>query len=120
MDGKTHRIGPSIIQTQKDFASEEQCHAYLERARWPNGVHCLRCDGTKIVKFTAKGKPRFDRKTGQPILDKDGNQVNGPDRYLYQCQNPACKRYQFAATAGTLFSDTHLPLRVWMQAIALM
>lgn len=38
---------------------------------------------------------------------------------MYQCLEKTCK-YQFAATTGTLFTDTHLELRTWMQAIALM
>jgi transposase-like protein len=38
---------------------------------------------------------------------------------MYQCLNAKCK-YQFAATTGTLFSDTHLPLSKWMMAVALM
>jgi transposase-like protein len=29
-------------------------------------------------------------------------------------------QYQFAATTGTIFSDTHLPLRTWMLATAIM
>lgn len=109
MNGKTHRIGPSIIQTAKDFASEELCHEYLAARRWPEGVRCLDCDSTRISKFQVKGKTRIDKKTGET--------KTGPTRYMYQCLD--C-RYQFAATTGTLFTDTHLELRVWMQAIALM
>jgi transposase-like protein len=40
-----------------------------------------------------------------------------PDRFLYECL--LC-RYQFAATTGTIFSDTHLPLSKWMLATAIM
>jgi hypothetical protein len=106
---KTRRVGPSLIQTAKDFPNEQSCHNYLESARWPNGVHCLECGWNKISKFTVKGKTRIDKKTKQT--------KTGPDRYMYQCLK--C-RYQFAATTGTIFTDTHLPLRTWMQAIALM
>lgn len=107
---KTRRVGPSLIQTAKDFPSEQVCHDYVEAARWPNGVRCLQCGADKISKFTVKGKTRIDKK---------GNVKQGPDRYMYQCLEKTCK-YQFAATTGTLFSDTHLPLGIWMQAIALM
>ncbi|HEV3330164.1 MAG TPA: IS1595 family transposase [Bryobacteraceae bacterium] len=110
MAGKTHRVGPSIIQTAKDFASEETCHNYLEAARWPEGVRCLQCGGSAISKFTVKGKTR---------VSQTGVAKTGPDRFMYQCLEKTCK-YQFAATTGTIFSDTHLPLRVWMQAIALL
>src|SRR6516165_6350936 len=104
----TRRIGPSVIQTAKDFASEEICHEYLAAARWPNGVRCLKCDHDKTFKFTLKGKLK---------TYKNGETKPTPDRFLYECLK--CK-YQFQATTGTLFTDTHLPLRVWMQAIALM
>jgi transposase-like protein len=115
MNGATHRIGPSIIQTQKDFASEKVCHEYLEHARWPEGVRCLQCGGNAISKFTVKGKTRvkLDKITGETVTK------TGPDRYMYQCLEKTCK-YQFATTAGTIFSDTKLPLRIWMQAVALL
>jgi transposase-like protein len=108
MAGKTHRIGPNLIETARVFASEENCHTYLEAARWPNGVHCPRCDHDGVSKFTLKGKVR---------TYADGTTKAAPDRFLYQCLK--CK-YQFAATTGTLFSDTHLPLNKWMLAVAIM
>src|SRR6266481_5180876 len=115
MAGKTHRIGPSIIQTAKDFATEKQCHDYLEAARWPNGVRCLQCGNAGISKFTVKGKTRVvTNKTTGAVTTK-----TGPDRFMYQCLEKTCK-YQFAATTGTIFTDTHLPLSTWMQALALM
>jgi transposase-like protein len=115
MNGKTHRVRPSIIQTAKDFPSEEACHDYLEAARWPDGVRCLQCGSDAISKYTVHGKTRtkVDRDTGAQTT------VTGPDRFMYQCMEQSCK-YQFSTTTGTLFSDTHLPLRVWMQAVALL
>ena len=87
----------------------------LEAARWPKGVRCLKCNHDKVSKFTVKGKNRTstDKATGETKTH------TGPDRFMYQCLNPACK-YQFAATTGTIFSDTHLPLNKWMMAVALM
>jgi len=110
MVGKTHRVGPSIIDTAKAFASEENCHKYLEAARWPSGVTCLKCGHSKVSKFTVKGQIREYA---------NGEVKPTPDRFMYQCLNAKCK-YQFAATTGTLFSDTHLPLNKWMMAVALM
>src|ERR1700744_3255127 len=108
MDGKTHRVGPSIIQTAKDFPSEEACHDYLEAVRWPEGVRCLKCQSDSISKYTIAGKTRIkiDKKTGKEVAK------TGPDRFMYQCMEKACG-YQFSTTTGTLFSDTHLPLRTW-------
>ena len=42
-----------------------------------------------------------------------------PARRLYQCLNPGC-RYQFSIRGGTIFSDSHLPLRKWFLAVAIM
>jgi len=108
MPGKTHRIGPNLIDTAKQFADEKSCHDYLEKARWPEGVRCLRCEHDKVSKFTSKGKTRVNAK---------GEAKTGPDRFMYQCLK--C-RYKFQATTGTIFSDTHLPLSKWMLAVAIM
>jgi len=108
MAGKTHRIGPNLIETARVFASEQTCHDYLESARWPDGVRCLKCDHDKVSKFTLKGKMK---------TYADGTTKAAPDRFLYQCLK--CN-YQFAATTGTIFSDTHLPLSKWMLAVAIM
>ncbi|MEO8052198.1 MAG: IS1595 family transposase [Acidobacteriota bacterium] len=110
MAGKTHRVGQSLIDTAKAFATEENCHAYLEVARWPKGVTCIKCGHDKISKYTTKGKTRTNAK---------GEVRTSPDRPMYQCLNKECK-YQFQTTTGTVFSDTHLPLSKWMMAIAVM
>src|SRR5271169_4375135 len=101
MPGKTHRIGPSLIETARIFATEEACHEYLQMARWPNGVCCLKCDHDKVSKFQIAGKTRTNKK---------GIVSTGPTRFMYQ----------FSTTTGTIFSDTHLPLSKWMLAVAIM
>src|SRR5262245_41248718 len=114
MLGKNHRIGKSLIEVQKAFGTDEQCQAYLEAARWPEGVRCLKCGGDKVSKFTTNEttRERVNRK-GKTIV------VRVPARRLYECLNPACG-YQFSATTGTLFNDTHLPLTKWFLAVAIM
>jgi transposase-like protein len=72
--------------------------------RWPDGVKCLSCESLRISRITAKGK--LNKKTGK----------RSPDRQLYQCNE--C-RFQFTATTGTVYHDTHLPLCKWFLAIAL-
>jgi transposase-like protein len=110
MAGKTQRIGLSLIDTAKVFATEENCHLYLETARWPEGVRCIKCNHDKVSKFTVEGKTR---------VNKNGETKTGPDRFMYQCLSAEC-RYQFQTTTGTIFGDTHLPLSKWMMAVALM
>ena len=69
------------------FADEEACRDYLVRLRWPLGVACPDCHSLEIWKMT----PPF-----------------------YRCADCG---YDFTVTAGTLFADTHKPLRVWFEAI---
>jgi transposase-like protein len=69
------------------FATEQGCMDYVAKLRWPNGFVCPRCQGTKA--WTMK-------------------------RGLYWCHG--C-HYQVSVTAGTLFNDTHKPLRLWFEAM---
>lgn len=69
------------------FPNEESCLEYLSLIRWPDGYACIRCDGKEISKMSSG---------------------------LYRCQ--AC-RYACSVISGTLFQDTHKPLRLWFQAI---
>jgi transposase-like protein len=76
----------SILEFREFFPDEESCRAYLARLRWPEGFRCPACQG-KDFWMT--------------------------DRALYHCR--AC-HHQTSVTAGTLFTDTHLPLRLWFEA----
>lgn len=69
------------------FRTEEDCLAYLESLRWPEGWRCTRCGCTE-----------FWRKTRGRLL----------------CRS--C-RSEETVTAGTLFDRSHKPLRLWFQAI---
>ncbi len=69
------------------FADEDKCRAYLEELRWPDGVRCPRCDSDKVSRIVKRNQ--------------------------FDCDS--C-RYQFSVTAGTLFHDSHLPLRKWFLA----
>jgi transposase-like protein len=102
----------NLIDAFKTFPDDLACVKYLEKMRWPNGVKCLACESDQVTFYTKKEgtRTRVNRK-GETV------QVPVPARYLYQCK--AC-RYQFTPTVGTLFNDTHLPLRTWFLAVALM
>jgi transposase-like protein len=69
------------------FATEGACRDYLAALRWPGGFICPRCQETKAWTM---------------------------QRGLYWCQRCG---YQVSVTAGTLFNDTHKPLRVWFEAM---
>jgi len=94
----------NLLDIYKELNTEKKCLAFLEHMRWPDGVKCLSCESQRITQLTAKGKT--NKKTGKI----------GPDRELYQCNE--C-RFQFTATTGTVYHDTHLPLSKWFLAIAL-
>lgn len=79
------------------FHNEEAAFEHVEAQLWPNGPVCPHCGATgeKIGRLTGK--------TARPGLRK-----------CYAC------RKQFTVRIGTVFEDSHLPLRMWLQAIHLM
>jgi transposase-like protein len=90
-----------LIEVTKAFASDEQCLAYLEASRWPDGVRCTVCGAKEVSKITRKTKSKNKR------------------AQVYQCLEKTCNS-QFSATNGTIFHDSHLPLNKWFMAIALL
>jgi transposase-like protein len=93
-----------IREISEKFATDEQCLAYLQQMRWPDGlVRCPEC-GCKDIK-------RVDRS-----LDKRGKNTR---KWFFLCGEKTC-RNQFTPTSGTLFHDTHLPLIVWFHAVAIL
>ena len=79
--------------------TDEECRAFLEAQRWPNGPHCPKCGAEKPYMITRKSA--------------DKNKV----RSFYKCRS--CRK-QFTATVGTIFEDSHIPLNKWFAAIYLM
>ncbi|HVN96691.1 MAG TPA: IS1595 family transposase [Syntrophorhabdaceae bacterium] len=83
----------NLIDLVEQYKGDEsKCRSYIESLKWPNGVICPRCGSPKVYR-TAKSGHKFD------------------------CE--AC-RYQFTATANTIFHDSHLPIWKWFLAIYLM
>ena len=79
------------------FATEDEAREALIKSRWPEGIRCLSCESKRISRITSKGK-------------------TGKVRRVLECLECG---YQFTATSGTLFHDSHLPLHKWFMAIAL-
>ena len=69
------------------FPTDEACSAYLEKLRWPQGFVCPAC-GAVAEPYRAS-------------------------RARLMCN--ACK-HQTSVTAGTIFSKTRTPLRIWLAA----
>ena len=77
----------TIFEFEKSFMTEEECRQYLYKIRWPEGFCCPRCNHRKVW-ITKRG--------------------------LYRCAN--CD-FMVSVTAGTIFQDLRLPLRLWFRAI---
>jgi transposase-like protein len=105
----------NLIEVTRRFKDKNTCLDYLAKMRWPNGVCCLKCGLTgddEIRQFTTNEttRMRFSKKKQAMV------EVKVPSRRLYECKGCG---YQFSATTGTLFHDSHLPLEKWFMAVAL-
>jgi transposase-like protein len=77
------------------FHNEDAAFAYVEARLWPDGPTCPHCgnvDQARIGRLTGK--------SSRPGLRK-----------CYGC------RKTFTVRIGSIFEDSHFPLRLWLQAI---
>jgi transposase-like protein len=77
----------TLLELERRFATDEQCRAYLVALRWPKGFVCGSCGAHKA----------WAAQRGRLICAT--------------CRHPT------TVSAGTVFQDTHLPLRLWFRAI---
>lgn len=77
----------TMLEFEKRFGNEESCREYLYQMRRQNGFICPHCDHREYW-----------------IRDKG------------QYQRERC-RYRISVTAGTIFQDTRIPLRLWFRTI---
>jgi transposase-like protein len=102
----------NLIEVISKFRTEADCLDYLEAVRWPNGLCCLKCGiMERISKFTTNATTR--KRTNKK---GETRTVAVPSRRLYQCKDCG---YQFSATTGTVFHDSHLSLIKWFMTIGL-
>ncbi|MEQ1707182.1 MAG: IS1595 family transposase [Terricaulis sp.] len=87
------------VLARAHFHDEAAAFAYLETKLWPQGPICPKCGGDGYALNGVKDK-------------KDRERLG-----LKKCR--AC-RAQFTLRVGTIFEDSHAPLHLWLQAIALM
>jgi transposase-like protein len=90
----------NLIDVVQQFKSDDDCLAYMESMRWPDGIRCPVCGCERISKITRKAGSKNKRSR------------------IYQCLEKICEQ-QFSATSGTIFNDSHLPLTKWFMAMAL-
>ena len=78
----------TLLEFEDRFRTEQACRAYLVQLRWPTGFQCRACGG-------------------------------GQSRQMRRRRALVCRscRTHVSVTAGTMFQDSHLPLRVWFRAM---
>jgi len=78
------------------FHNEAAAYAWVESVLWPNGPICPHCGGVdRIGKLAGKS-------TRVGVYK------------CYQCHKP------FTVKVGTVFEDSHVPMRFWLQAMYLL
>lgn len=75
------------MELEERFSTEKACVDYLAALRWPEGFLCSRCGGNQAWKATRS----------RLVCRKCG--------------------WETSVTAGTIFADSRLPLRLWFRAI---
>lgn len=84
------------VLNAKAVQDEKAAYAWVEAQIWPNGPICPHCGGVERISLM-KGK------STQIGVYK-----------CYQCRKP------FTVKVGTVFEASHIPMRIWLQAMVLM
>ena len=86
-----------FIEIFDRFNTDEKARAHLEEIRWERGIVCPHCECDDQTKFST-------------IRANPDSKVRAGLRYCSEC------RRQFTVTVGTIFEDSHIPLRKWVIA----
>src|SRR6202521_5576870 len=87
---------PISIFNAKPLQDEAEAYAFVEARVWPNGPICPHCGG-------------IDR------IGKMGGKSTRIGTYkCYDCRKP------FTVKVGTVFEASHVPMRLWLQAMVLL
>jgi transposase-like protein len=78
------------------FHDETAAYAYLEARVWPQGPTCPHCGGVERISKMQGASTRIG---------------------VYKCYQ--CRK-QFSVKVGTVFESSHVPLNIWLQAVALL
>lgn len=83
------------ILSQPYFHNEEAAYAFVESRVWPHGPVCPKCG----------------------VIGRAGKLAGASTRIgVYKCYD--CRK-PFTVKVGTIFESSHIPLRLWLQAIFL-
>jgi transposase-like protein len=87
----------TLIQIIDRFPTDDAARAHLESIRWPKGPVCPHCKTSDQTKFST-------------IAANPEKKVRAGLRWCAACEK------QFTVTIGTIFEDSHIPLRKWLIA----
>lgn len=87
----------TLIQLFERFATDDIARQHLESIRWHAGIVCPKCGCTAQRKFSL-------------IAANPEKKVRAGLRWCAECKS------QFTVTIGTIFEDSHIPLRKWLIA----
>jgi transposase-like protein len=85
----------TVSQWEAAFPNEDACDTYLVAHRWPDGVYCPRCGGTRVYPLKTM-------------------------KWKWECPDCSPSGYRFSDIAGTIFENTNVDLRQWFRVIHLM
>lgn len=85
----------SLTLTDVSKLTEEEARDTFERIRWPNGPICHRCGSVEVTKLAG-----------------EAHRVG-----LYKCRG--CDE-QFSSTTGTILEQSHIEIRKWLMAFAIL
>ena len=87
----------TLIKIIDNFPTDEAAREHLEDIRWHDGIICPHCKCSDQSKFSN-------------IAANPEKKVRAGMRWCANCQK------QFTVTIGTIFEDSHIPLRKWLIA----
>ena len=94
---KTNDNEATLIQLMERFPDDDKARVQLEAIRWKSGIVCPHCQCADQAKFSG-------------IAANKETKVRASLRYCSACSK------QFTVTVGTIFEDSHIPLRKWIIA----
>jgi transposase-like protein len=87
----------TLIKIIDQFPTDDAAREHLEGIRWKEGIVCPHCKCSDQSKFSG-------------IAANPKKKVRAGLRWCAACQK------QFTVTVGTIFEDSHIPLRKWLIA----
>ena len=87
----------TLIKIIDQFPTNETAREHLESIRWKDGIVCPHCKCSDQTRFST-------------IAANTEKKVRAGLRWCASCEK------QFTVTIGTIFEDSHIPLRKWLIA----